>query len=516
MAAPLLGAAGALKAIMSGHTFGLPISDAQARDIMMTFHSTHFLNPRSSQRSRKGNGGGNSNSNFTVDYKDPIVTLKSITGSSEFPFSIDDVENGEIFRLMGNMLREDRMLEKYHALHDLYTNDPLKPLDKLYKRPPIKHVIMIYGVDIPTEVGYTYRTPDGSNPGPPILDEILYEEPCKRKLVEDEELDTRDAITVRPTERMCAVSEDPALTATGSGVSNAPNTAEKDGTCDDMPFRDRWLQSTEFDWASTMTAESTVSQTHAPSSADNNVVRYDEGGDDDGSSSTGWSYSRSEASSSTAVSTRDDEGAGKAISKDTQKAKKERRYADCNAEVYAVKTKKQALSQQKRRFVRYSEQKHSGDYTVPYVSLSYAHTWLDGGTEEDNKRWHEHRPRIVHRHLLDNFAPSAMASKVAAVDPAVDLYYSERADGDTTAVIEVSGIDHLDIAKSSYVHFLIFENLLPKIAADLCLLNQTESACNYEQSTVPFAVPDFHDMSKRATEAAKDALNSLMKYVKGS
>ena len=109
-----------------------------------------------------------------------------------------------------------------------------------------------------------------------------------------------------------------------------------------------------------------------------------------------------------------------------------------------------------------------------------------------------------------------MASKVAAVDPAVDLYYSERADGDTTVVIEVAGIDHLDIAKSSYVHFLMFENLLPKIAADLCLLNQTESACNYEQSTVPFAVPDFHDMSKRATEAAKDAFNSLLKYVKGS
>ena len=34
---------------MSGHTFGLTISEAQARELELTFSSTHFLNPRSSQ-----------------------------------------------------------------------------------------------------------------------------------------------------------------------------------------------------------------------------------------------------------------------------------------------------------------------------------------------------------------------------------------------------------------------------------------------------------------------------------
>jgi hypothetical protein len=35
---------------------------------------------------------------------------------------------------------------------------------------------MVYGVDLATEIAYTYRMPDANNPGPPILDEIFYEE----------------------------------------------------------------------------------------------------------------------------------------------------------------------------------------------------------------------------------------------------------------------------------------------------------------------------------------------------
>ena len=35
--------------------------------------------------------------------------------------------------------------------------------------------------------------------------------------------------------------------------------------------------------------------------------------------------------------------------------------------------------------------------------------------------------------------------------------------------MEVKGVDHLEIAKHPYVHFLIFENLLAKMEEDLCL-----------------------------------------------
>ena len=41
--------------------------------------------------------------------------------------------------------------------------------------------------------------------------------------------------------------------------------------------------------------------------------------------------------------------------------------------------------------------------------------------------------------------------------------------GDRTVVMEVKGVDHLEIAKHSYVHFLIFENLLANMEQDLCL-----------------------------------------------
>jgi hypothetical protein len=57
----------------------------------------------------------------------------------------------------------------------------------------VKHVIMLYGVDLATEIAYTYRISDNNNPGPPILDEIFYEErsSCggKEEVEEEEDLD---------------------------------------------------------------------------------------------------------------------------------------------------------------------------------------------------------------------------------------------------------------------------------------------------------------------------------------
>jgi hypothetical protein len=44
---------------------------------------------------------------------------------------------------------------------------------------------------------------------------------------------------------------------------------------------------------------------------------------------------------------------------------------------------------------------HSGDNTVPYVSLSYAHNWLeDEKGKEGNKRWEEHKPEVPFLYML--------------------------------------------------------------------------------------------------------------------
>eukprot|EP01035_Chromulina_nebulosa_P017322 gene17322-22863_t len=94
-AAPLLGAPGSLKSVLSGHTFGLTISEAQARELEITFSSTHFLNPRSTQ------------GKFTeYEFNNTLVTIKSSSGNSKLTFNIGDVENGEIFRWVGNMLQD--------------------------------------------------------------------------------------------------------------------------------------------------------------------------------------------------------------------------------------------------------------------------------------------------------------------------------------------------------------------------------------------------------------------------
>lgn len=97
IAAPLLGSPGALKSVMSGHQFGLSITEMQARELQLTFQSTHFLNPRSSQN-LANKVYRNMINNSTGDYTDPLVTIKSASGGSQFNFGISDVENGEIFR----------------------------------------------------------------------------------------------------------------------------------------------------------------------------------------------------------------------------------------------------------------------------------------------------------------------------------------------------------------------------------------------------------------------------------
>ena len=142
--------------------------------------------------------------------------------------------------------------------------------------------------------------------------------------------------------------------------------------------------------------------------------------------------------------------------------------SDCKSEIYALKSRK--VGKDKKRYLREGGQSHSGDMTVPYVSLSYAKTWLENG----DIRNVEHKPAVIHRHLLENWAPSKMTSKVATVDPATNIYTAKNSkSGEYTAVIEVDGVDHLEIIKHHYVFSLVLDKLLPLMAADL-RLNETE------------------------------------------
>jgi hypothetical protein len=81
------------------------------------------------------------------------------------------------------------------------------------------------------------------------------------------------------------------------------------------------------------------------------------------------------------------------------------------------------------------------------------------------KQWEEYRPARIHtaKHLLDNLPQH---NKV--LDPAIELFFSKHEEtGQTTIVMEVSEVDHLEIAKHPLVLDVMFEMLLPAMAKDL-------------------------------------------------
>lgn len=449
-AAPLLGAPGALKAVISGHTFGLTISEAQARELEITYDSTHFLNPRSSVVGKKNIA----NKNFPYDYNEPIVTIKSSTGASQIAFGIDDIANGEIFKWLGNMYNDDKMFEKYESLQSQYINDPLQPLGKLYRRPPIKHVMMVYGVDLQTEVGYSYRMPevmdDKKNVNIPILDEIYYERPPKK-------------------------------TKENNATNNTNETVE---TRDVTAIFDH----VDVDNFGNVTSVN-VSSEYSNSSI--NIVENDD-----------------VIESITAT-----------IELEIENKKNKNKNApqrDIKSEIYAATQRQKGGKGNKTRFVRYSEQHHTGDVTVPYLSLSYAHAWLDEG--EDIVKWEEYRPEVVHKSTWNPLRLGG--NNGGSIDPSVEIFYSKsNKNGDTTIVIEVNGVDHLEISKHPYVNSVVFEHLLPKMTHEMALndtsnsnLIHVDGAC-YESYDDYCYDHDNNDLVTPSSEVTTDYSHYTLKHM---
>lgn len=71
-----------------------------------------------------------------------------------------DVQNGRLFEAVAEVWKEegDPMLVKRDQLEDSWWHSPFPNImNSTWDRPHIKHVIMAYGVDRTTEIGYTYR-----------------------------------------------------------------------------------------------------------------------------------------------------------------------------------------------------------------------------------------------------------------------------------------------------------------------------------------------------------------------
>ena len=223
LSAPMLGAVNPVRAVLSGENMGIPVTEEAARIMELSFGSTHTVNPISSKEGfcdewsaerwdEEPTKSTSSKSKqmdarlaclddiFTeIEYtsydhkrKDPwkdfpalrallkerrdwdsdfdmIRVVEEYCQPKEKPpcaknqtaasFGPKDVQTGHIFTRMSELWKErgDPLIVKREQLRESFWDTPVTNiLNHTWERPLIKHVIMAYGVDIPTEVGYVY------------------------------------------------------------------------------------------------------------------------------------------------------------------------------------------------------------------------------------------------------------------------------------------------------------------------------------------------------------------------
>lgn len=669
IAAPLLGASPAVKSVLSGHTFGLPISEAQARDLLLTCPSTHYLNPRVGVHLNGSNSGG--------EYIKPIVTIKNVksaNGTENKSFNISDVESGELFRWIGKNYKESHLADKVKDLADLYESDPVQPLRNTFRRPPVKHVFMIYGVDLPTEVAYSYQIQNTSavssvmgngNIAPSAiptsvvngvtewlnkLSEITGQTKINTTAatagVASAKTPTKDS-TNAAADNEVGIDTGRSTTAASTGTSKTAAAPTAAGTTSSSVYSDYLsnplvLDETFFEDSGCHIANHKKAAAASLEGLQMPNAVKDEKSNKQQQQQSVLSFLSGETSSQV------DSNSVLSLNVSPSLGKPE---TMCKSEVYAVKTvgnpiefitnggpvyKRYIISNNgvgtsgsarpvdgtTGDYMNVANQLHSGDVTVPYVSLSHAKTWLnedsegcefnwtppegtastgssagadqsesddltsamsamkdrvielnkrlklvdeqqatdgdasssssdakneasedssdtdttvttatdatpegsedgstsstvqtarklfnkftnvittpfltgsgsdgdktvtdatiDGGVKPKqphpqckgkSKQWHEKIPSRVHKHFLDDWgAPVTMTAAISNVDPATESFYKQHANGDSTAVIEVSGVDHLEIVRHAYVHELIFRHLLSKMTEDLHLV----------------------------------------------
>mmetsp|Transcript_7080 Transcript_7080/g.15624 ORF Transcript_7080/g.15624 Transcript_7080/m.15624 type:complete len:1126 (+) Transcript_7080:135-3512(+) len=263
LAAPLLGAPGPLRSVLSGENMGLPFTDEEARGLELSFGSTSTVNPISTKMGfcdgddieagkdgwKRSKGAKNQNSNLacleelvsgiessrgkrnqTNPWKDfpalrlllkgrvdfdslfPIVQVQRefceedenspCNNQTSANFGAKDVMDGRIFDQFSQIWNEkdDPLGVKLDQLRQSWWQGTVpNMLETTPDRPHIKHVILAYGTDVATEIGYVYRKTDlvqnssatntttsskkeSNDPydGLPSMTEIIWEEPQGR------------------------------------------------------------------------------------------------------------------------------------------------------------------------------------------------------------------------------------------------------------------------------------------------------------------------------------------------
>jgi len=243
LSAPMLGAVNPLRAVISGENMGIPITDHDARVMELTFGSTHTVNPISTKEGfcdqwevdrwdeEPSPEEAKRHADTRLACLDDILTEIEYSSDSNpwknFPalerlmrdrvdwdsdhamigvtkeycqekekspcantttlkLGPKDAQTGNLFTQLSETWKEEEepLVVKREQLRESFWDTKVRNiLNHTWERPLIKHVIMAYGVDIPTEVGYAYKKRevandkrDGQFDGVPNLQAVIWEE----------------------------------------------------------------------------------------------------------------------------------------------------------------------------------------------------------------------------------------------------------------------------------------------------------------------------------------------------
>mmetsp|Transcript_3069 Transcript_3069/g.5362 ORF Transcript_3069/g.5362 Transcript_3069/m.5362 type:complete len:617 (+) Transcript_3069:79-1929(+) len=177
LSAPLLGASNPLKCVLSGEGFGLGITDEQARRMELTLGSTLWNLPRPTVKVPPEDIWRPQGWRLGEDWHSDLVTIRSLYNASEkVVFGASPASNGDLLEWFAKEYNDSDLMLLRDNVHRWYRDDPdVRPFDEPMDRPPPRHVLFAYGVNLTTEVGYRYaKDPDLARP---VLEELLWERP---------------------------------------------------------------------------------------------------------------------------------------------------------------------------------------------------------------------------------------------------------------------------------------------------------------------------------------------------
>ncbi len=115
-------------------------------------------------------------------------------------YQIQDIQSGDLFLKFNQIWKEEGeplKLKREQLQNSWWHNLLPNILNSTWDRPHIKHVIMAYGVDYDTEVGYVYRKIENSDEefdNMPTLKTIIHEE-AEGRIYEEYRIEEKKSLT---------------------------------------------------------------------------------------------------------------------------------------------------------------------------------------------------------------------------------------------------------------------------------------------------------------------------------